>query len=350
MNLTRKCIAIILAVCLLFSLAGCRSTGSTSETKPTDTGKTAGPQYVWKCAHVLATEHPYHLMLQKWADLMKEKSNGAIQMDVFPSSQLGNERDIIEGIQMGTIDTTLVSTTPVSGFAKDLLVFDLPFLFKNRDEAYAVLWGPIGKRIMAGMEKDGFIGLGFMENGFLNIENSTRPVIHPADLKGLKIRTQENPIQLKTHQVLGANPLPMALGEVFTALQTKTIDGVALSWGVVGPQKIYEVVKYLSETSHFFVPSPLFMSKKTWDPLPEDIKKIVRETAKEACEYGVEITVNNEEAIKKMVKEKGVIVDKVDVEEWKAACVDKIYKEFVPSMIDPALLKEVQDTIAAVKK
>ena len=250
----KKQLAIVCAVIGIAVAAGC-SRPSSEDANKTKAKTEAGTSqtYVWKAGHNLSTEHPYHLGLVKFGELMAQKSNGKIKLDVFPSTQLGNERDVIEALQMGTADVTLVSTAPLSGFSNEFLVFDLPYILKDRDHAYKVLDGPIGQRIMATLEKNKLIGLAFMENGFYSI-TSSKQITHPSDMKGVKIRSLENPLQVDSYNFIGANACPMAFGEVFTALQNKTLDATALTYSVIGSQKIYTVQKYLADTWHFYAP------------------------------------------------------------------------------------------------
>lgn len=299
-------------------------------------------KYVWKAGHNLSTEHPYHLGLVKFGELMAQKSGGKIKLEVFPSTQLGNERDVIEALQMGTVDITLVSTAPLSGFSNDFLVFDLPYILKDRENAYKVLDGPIGQKILGTLEKNSLVGLTFMENGFYNI-TSNRKIEKPADMKGLKIRSLENPLQVDTYNFMGGNAIPMAFGEVFTALQNKTLDATALTYSVIGSQKLYTVQKYLADTWHFYAPAGLLMSPSTFNPLPADIKAVVKEAAKEATIYQRKMSAEVDQKMYNEMKAAGNIFTTVDREAWKAAMVPAVYKKYVGGKISADLVKQIQD-------
>lgn len=338
MRLNRKFLAVCLVALLIAALAtGCGSS------KQDAAKQGAAKVYTLKAGHVLAADHPYQLGLVKMAELMAQKSNGRIKMDVFPSSQLGNERDMVEGLQMGTLDVTLVSTAPLANFSNDFLVLDLPYLFKDKEQAFRVLDGPIGTKMLSGLEKNGIVGLQFWDNGMFNIMNSKRPLAHPSDLQGLKMRTMENPIHLATFRAFGANAIPMAWGEAYTALQNKTIDGVTCAFAVVWTQKLHEVTPYISRAWEFYVSAPLLMSKKTYDSMPDDLKKIVRESAKEAGAYMRKKMADDEEMQIKKLKEAGAKIIDVDREEWAKAVVDKVYSQFSPGKIDPALIKQIKE-------
>nr|WP_072514110.1 TRAP transporter substrate-binding protein [Ndongobacter massiliensis] len=259
-------------LCLFFILSGCRPSVETS-------GITI------RVGHVLAPTHPYNLGLLKFAELVEEKTDGKVKVDVFHSSQLGNERDMVEGLQLGTLEMALISTAPLSSFTTDFLVFDLPFIFKDAPHAREVLDGPIGDRLFATLKDQMVIGLAYWENGFRSVTNNARPIETPADLAGLKIRTMENPVHMDSFSALGAAPTPMAFGELFTALQQKTIDGQENPLPIVDTSKFYEVQKYLSLTEHFYAPAPLLVSEDFFEKLPEDIQKAIQEAAYEARDY-----------------------------------------------------------------
>ena len=200
--------------------------------------------------------HPYHLGLLRFKELIEAKSGGRIAVDVFHSSQLGSERDLIEGLQLGTVQMTLISTAPLSGFTSDFLVFDLPFIFSSVKAARDCVDSEIGQKMLDQLASQGITGLCFFENGFRSITNSRRPIQTPADLDGIKIRTMENPIHMATFRTMKADPTPMAFGELFTALQQKTIDAQENPLAIVDTSKFYEVQDYLSLTEHFYSPAP----------------------------------------------------------------------------------------------
>ncbi len=160
----------------------------------------------------------------KFGELLKEKSGGRIILDSFHSSQLGNERDLVEGLQLNTVQAAVITSAPLSGFTDAYLIFDLPFIFENVEEARQVCDSEIGQDMLKSLENDGIVGLAFFENGMRNITNSRRPIEKPADMAGIKIRTMENPMHMEAFRVMGADPTPMAFGELFTALQQKAID------------------------------------------------------------------------------------------------------------------------------
>lgn len=290
----------------------------------------------------MPTEHPYYTGMMKFSELMAQKSNGKIKMQVFPSSQLGNERDMIEALQMGTQEVTLVSTAPLSGFSNEFFVFDLPYIFKSREHAYKVLDGPIGQKILASLEKNKLIGLSFPENGFYHI-TSNKKIERPSDMKGVKIRSLENPVQVFAYNTTGANALPMSFGEVFTALQNKTLDATGLTYAVIGSTKIYTVQKYLADTWHFYAPAVLLISQKTWNGLPDDLKAIVKEAAKEATDFQRKQSAEVDQLKFEEMKKAGNVFTTVNREEWAAVMVPPTHAKFVGKEISADLVKQIQD-------
>jgi len=208
-----KVLSIIISISLILSAGWAGS--SWAQEKPLSL----------KLGHAVAPVHPYHLGAVKFSELVAQRTGGKVKIDVYPSTQLGNERDMVEGLQLGTIDLVVTSTGPVGGFVPKMFVVDLPFLFRDRDHAYKVLDGPIGRDLLSALSAKSIRGLAFWENGFRQITNNLRPIEKPTDLKGVKIRTMENKVHLAAFRAFGASPTPMAWSEVYTALQQRTIDG-----------------------------------------------------------------------------------------------------------------------------
>lgn len=280
-----------------------------------------------KLGHAVAPEHPYHLGAMKFAELVALKTGNRVKIDVYPSTQLGNERDMVEGLQLGTIDLVVTSTGPLGGFVPKMFVVDLPFLFRDREHAYKVLDGPIGRGLLDAFAAKGIKGLAFWENGFRQITNNVRPIEKPEDLKGIKIRTMENKVHLAAFRAFGASPTPMAWSEVYTALQQKTIDGQENPVAIIYHQKIYEVQKYLALTGHFYSPTPLLMSLKVFNALPRDIQKIMLDTALECATYERNLLRDSEAKQLAEVKAKGIQVTIPNKKPFQEAAAP-VYKEF----------------------
>ncbi len=307
-------IAILL---ILFVLCGVRVDSGICQDKPV----------ILKLGHAVAPEHPYHLGAVKYSELVAQRTNNKVKIDVYPSTQLGNERDMVEGLQLGTIDLVVTSTGPLGGFVPKMFVVDLPFLFRDRGHAYKVLDGPIGRDLLDAFSPRGIKGLAFWENGFRQITNNVRPIEKPDDLRGIKIRTMENKVHLASFKAFGASPTPMAWSEVYTALQQKTIDAQENPVAIIYHQKIFEVQKYLALTGHFYSPTPLLMSLKAFSSLPKNTQKIMLDTAIECATYERNLLRDSEEKQIAEVKAKGMQVTTPNKKPFQAAAAP-VYKEF----------------------
>jgi tripartite ATP-independent transporter DctP family solute receptor len=308
-----------------------------------DLGICQEKQVVLKLGHAVAPEHPYHLGAVRYSELVAQRTKNKVKIDVYPSTQLGNERDMVEGLQLGTIDLVVTSTGPLGGFVPRIFVVDLPFLFRDREHAYKVLDGSIGRELLDAFSAKGIRGLAFWENGFRQMTNSVRPIEKPEDLKGIKIRTMENKVHLSAFRVFGASPTPMAWSEVYTALQQKTIDAQENPIAIIYFQKIYEVQKYLALTGHFYSPAPLLMSLKAFNNLPKNIQKIMLDTAMDCATYERNLLRDNEAKQLAEIKAKGMRVTLPNKKPFQAAAAT-VYKEF-----DSQFGKEIIDRIIATQ-
>ena len=321
MNKTR---ILALGLVILMLLAGCVSAVTTI-----------------RVGHVLAPTHPYQLGLEKFSELVSAKTNGNVKVEVFHSSQLGNERDLIEGLQLGTVEMCIVSTAPLSSFTTQFGVFDLPFIFSETKKTREILDGPIGQGILDTLTNQGIIGLCYFENGFRNITNNVRPITKPEDLQGLKIRTMESPIHMASFRAMGTNPTPMALGELFTALQQGTVDGQENPLAIINTSKFYEVQKYLSITEHFYAPAPLLIGKAFFDGLDADSQKALMGAAVEARLYERGLLDEMNTKLRDELQKAGMTINTVDKQLFIKA-VQPVYAEY-EAEIGKELIQKVQD-------
>ncbi len=244
----------------------------------------AGPQYVLKLGHVANPEKPYAQGGVKFAELVFEKTNGEVEIQIFPSSQLGNQRDLVEGLTLGTVDLTLTSTAVLANFLPKMVIFDLPFIFRDIPHTYKAL-DTIGVEMGKDLKPLGLKLLAFFENGIRHLTNNVRSVKIPEDMKGLKIRVMEQPVYIEMMNALGANPTPMAFGELFTALQQGTVDGQENPVSHIWTKRFFEVQKYISLTGHTYSAEPLLISTITWNKLPADFQKAITDSAIEALDW-----------------------------------------------------------------
>ena len=288
----------------------------------------APAETIFKLATVTPPTHAYGMGGEEFGRLVKEATGGEITVKVFAGGQLGKgERELLEGLQVGTIDMAVTATGPVSNFSQDMGVVDLPFLFMGYEHADKILDGPIGRQLLDGLETANIKGLAFFENGFRNFTNSKRPLQNPGDFKGLKFRTMENPVHLASVRQLGAQAVPMSWGEVYTSLQTGVIDGQENPVAIISSFKINEVQKYLSLTGHFYSPAPLTMSLKKFKTLKPEHQKALLTAALQAAAYERKLIRDNEAKQLADLQAAGMQVDKVDKAVFVKA-MSPVYDQF----------------------
>ncbi len=304
---------------MLGALAGCG--GDSDNGSNSNAGNEGGNQEVvkLKAGSTPNADHAYNVGLEKFAELINERSDGKIEIEIYPASQLGSERELVEGLQMGTVDITVVSSAPVSGFSDAFLVTDLPFMFKNRDHAYDVLDGEIGQGLLKELEGTGIKGLAIWENGYRNITNSVRPIEVPADMEGIKIRTMENPIHMDSFSQIGADPTPMAFGELFTALQQGTVDAQENPLAIIEVSKFYEVQDNLALTGHVYAAAPMLISQETWDGLSAEDQEMFQKAADEARDFERQLLIDADAELLQKLKDEGMQVTTPDKGPWQEA-------------------------------
>jgi len=251
---------------------------------------------------------------EKFNELLKAKTNGALDAKIFPDSTLGAFQAAISGVRGGTIDIAVSGSANFSGLVPLVGIFDIPFLFKDTEHAYRVLDGKVGQSMLDKLDAIGLKGLAFWDNGWRELTNNVRPVKVPADVKGLKVRTTGSPVHIEAFKELGANPVPMPLAELYTALEMKTVDAQEHPLGVLWSAKLYEVQKYLSLTNHAYSALILVMNKAKFDALTPAQQKAVIEAAHEAGKYQRKLNNDNTNKIVADVKKAGVqVVENVDL-------------------------------------
>ncbi|MEW6264503.1 MAG: TRAP transporter substrate-binding protein [Thermodesulfobacteriota bacterium] len=311
----KRGLTFVLAVLLILTLAGAAS---------------AQYKATMKFASVTPPDHFYNVGARKFAELIKERTNGRIEIKVYPAGQLGKgEREITEGIQQNAVDLLITSTGPMGGFSPSINILDFPFLFRDFNHVDLVMDGPIGRKLLDDFEKAEIKALAFWENGFRHLTNNKRPVKKVEDGKGLKIRTMENKVHLAAWKEAGLNPTPMAWGEVFTALQQGVIDGQENPIAIIASNKLWDAgQKYFSFSAHVYSPAPLLMSKKKYDEMPKQDQELFLKTALEVAKFQRKINRDAEENSMKEMAAKGVtVVRDVDRESFRKAMAP-VYEQF----------------------
>ena len=250
---------------------------------------------------------------ERFNELLKAKTKGALDIKIFSDSSLGAFQAAISGVRGGTIDMAVSGSSNFSGMVPLLGIFDIPFLFNDSAHAYRALDGQAGQQLLDKLGEFGMKGLAYWDNGWREMTNSKHPIKTPADVKGLKMRTTNSAAHIEAFKLLGANPVPMPLAELYTALEMKTVDAQEHPVGVLWSSKLYEVQKHLSMTNHAYSALILAMNKAKYDALPPAHQKALVEAAREAGQYQRQL--NNEGTAKIVadLKKAGMqVVDKVD--------------------------------------
>ena len=304
----------------------------------------------FKIAFVQAKDHPHGLGAQKFAEIIKEKSGGKMKVMVFASGTLGGDAQVISSVQGGTVDMTLVTPGLLSGIEKGFALYGLPFLFQDTEEVDAVLDGPAGQNLLTTLEPHGLIGLGYWDHGFRHVTNSKHPVEKVEDLKGLKLRLQQIPTAIESFRTLGANVVPLSFTELYTAMETRTVDGQENPLAAIETSKFYEVQKYLSLTGHFYDPLVAIFSKRTWDKLNETERELVRSASLEAQAYERKVSREMDVSSRQALAKHGMQINEVAPEEIERMreqvrpTVDKLVAEY-----GPELMAEMNAEIAKVR-
>lgn len=297
---------------------------------------------VLKYAENQAQDYPTTQAAYKFAELVEQRTDGRIHIDVYHGGQLGDEKAVIEQLQFGAIDFTRVSLSPLSEFEKSLNVLQLPYLYKDASQMWRVLDGQIGDNFLSSVEKAGLIGLSWFDAGARNFYNSKKPVTKLDDLKGLKIRVQESQLMMGMVSALGANATPMAYGEVYSGLQTGVIDGAENNWPSYDSVSHYEVAKYYVIDEHTRVPEMQMVSKITWNKLSADDQKIIKECALESAKLERELWAAKEGASEAKVKAAGSVITELEPGEKEKfqAAMAPLYTQFGAGYED--LIKLIQ--------
>lgn len=240
---------------------------------------------VIKLGHGLDQTHPVHKGMVRMAELLAEKSGGSMRIDIYPSQQLGTERELLELLQIGSVGMTKVSSSVLEGFVPAFQVFGLPYLFRDEEHRFKVFEGEIGRRILLSSQDYNLRGVCYYDAGSRSFYTKDKPVYSPDDLTGLKIRTQESPVAIKMVRTLGGSPTPISWGELYTSLQQGIVDGAENNPPSFYLSRHYEVCKYYSLDQHTGVPDVLMISSIVWDDLTPQQQQWLQEAADESVPY-----------------------------------------------------------------
>lgn len=326
----KKPIAIILAAIMMFALCACGNTATDSSD--------SGPTYVFTFGTVDTDEHPSTMSAKKHGEILNEKAPGKWQINVHPNSTLGGAAELVESIQMGNVDMACPATSFLANYVPSIGVLDLPYMFTNTSEAYAVLDGDVGQQLAADVEAVGIKCLSYWEVGFRCIANSARPINSVEDVSGLRLRIMSNEIHQALFSALGVDPVPMGLADALVANQQGTIDGMDNPMSGLYTTSVYEFDKYIAVTNHVYTAQAVIMSNKAWSSMTPDDQAIFMEAVKEATEFDREQQAIQTENAAQALADKGCEITYPDVSGF-AEKMDSVYSQF----------PQFTDTIAAIK-
>lgn len=334
----------LIASALIVGLTGCGSSSATQTNGSKDAAATDnGSKVVLKLADNQAPDYPTVVGDNEFAKLVKDRSKGKIEVKVYPSGQLGDEKSVIEQVQLGAIDFARINSAPLAEFSKDIGVFNMPYLFNSSDQMWKVLNGPIGDKLLKSLEGGKMEGLTYYDSGARDFYNTKHAVEHPSDLKGLKIRVQQSKTFVDLVNGFGGSATPMAYGEVYNALQTGVIDGAENNWPSYYSTNHYKSAKYITEDEHTRNPEILLASQTAWSKLSPADQELVKQAAKDSQDAQRKAWSDLEKKAKEAAKANGnVITELKDTAEWQKA-VQPLYDKYGKDY------KDLIDQIRSVK-
>ena len=297
----------------------------------------------FRSADVHPQDYPTVMTVQKIGEIVSQKSNGKYNIKVFGNSSLGSEKDTVEQVKIGALDMVRVSTAAFHGIIPETMVPSFPFIFRDINHFRKAMAGPAGDKILAAFEKHGFIGLALWESGARSIY-AKKPVRNLADVKGMKIRVQQSDLWVSLAQAMGANPTPIPMAEVYTALKTGLVDAAENNYPSYETAKHYEAAPVYSETQHVMSPEVIVFSKKVWDTLSKEEQKIIRDAAKETVPYYIDLWTKKEQASKEITIKAGAqYINDVNKAEF-VAVMKPVWDKFSPTPELKALVQDIVNT------
>jgi len=303
-----------------------------------------------KVATVALPETTIYQSLVKWQSVIAERSGGELKVKILGRGVMGGDREMIEACRLGTLDTAIVSGSVISNIVPQYIMISLPYLFNNHEEANAFLDGPIGQKLFKMLESKGLVGLGWATWSFRGVWNNVRPIYGPEDMKGLKLRCLETPLDMSITRHMGAIPTPMAWSEALLGLRQGTVDGITTTYGLGYHLKLYEIAKYATRTKHYYESAPLIMSKKLFDKLTPEQQKMVKETAAEALLWARKQQADFDDKAQPLLEEKGVKVNSLSPEAFAEfrKLTKPVYQEF-RFKVGPEFMDEALDFVESLR-
>ncbi len=348
-----KIVALALSAVMLFGMTGCGGAGNDSQTsdapeavedstaaedgnaaEDSSTADDAAPAAsdgegtVFKLGTTVNEQDSFQVAAEKFAELVEERTNGAYKIEIYPNGTLGGERDMLESMQIGTLDMGIITSGPFINFSSAMGVLDMPYLFANNEQAYAVLDGEIGRELLDTLEDSGLKGLAYAERGFRNLTNNVKPIQTAADLSGLKIRIMENDVYTASFEAMGVNANPMAWADALTALQQGTVDGQENPINVIYSYSLWESQKYVTLDRHSYSTAIITMSLDVFNSLDADTQQIFLDAAQEAAEFERAWVAEQESDQLQAMKDNGMeVIEDPDLDSFKEA-VQPVYDQY----------------------
>lgn len=307
----------LLCVCLLAGTAAGYATLFTRH----------APSHTFRVAIALPPDSHYYKGLEQMDSLMRQHSNGTLSLEIHPSAELGSESQMVEAVSRGSLDMTLSTTAPLALFTKAFMVFDLPFIIRDRARAYRWMDGAEGQRLLDSLADQNIVGLSIWESGFRHLTSATRPILLPEDVQGLHVRVMENPIHLATFRELGAHPTAIPFGDLYEALETKTVTAQENPLDIIETSHFYRVQHHLALTGHFYSPAVLMINRDVWKSLSQEQRTIIRDAAVAARDWERAYCRDLDARLLQTLKDRGMTVTEPDRAVWEKA-VKPVYAQF----------------------
>jgi len=316
----KRNLSYLLMIFAILALVACSNDDSAveGESGESNGGESSGEEVFIQAAHVVSTETTQHEAFMEFKELVEERSDGRIEVEVYPDGQLGGEREMIESTQAGDIQISSPSIGVLANFSSALEVFDFPFIFKDIETAHEVLDGEFGQELLTGVEERGLIGLSYGELGWRHLSNSKGEIVAPEDAEGLKFRTMEVPMHIAYWKEIGANPTPLAFTEVFTGLSQGVVDGVENTLGLMHSGKFHEVSNYITTTGHIYDPEVYIVNQDFFNGLSEEDQEIIQSSLEDAVTFLRERNNEYEDELRVMLEDEGAVFRDLTEEEQEA--------------------------------
>lgn len=285
---------------------------------------TSYAEKVIRLGHTGAANHHFQTISEQFAEFVSERTDGEITIEIYPSDQLGNQTQLVEGTLLGTNDMVLTSDAVLSNFVPQVGMINLPFIFRDSGHVRAALDGEVGQDLSAMVEEQGAVVVGWWENGFRHITNSRNPIETPEDLKGMQLRVPEGPVFVSTFEALGVNPTPISFGELYSALQLGVVDGQENPPAHILTQKFHEVQDYVSRTGHIYLSSPVLINKSLLESLSEEHQSVILETGRELAAVHTLMVLEEEQQQWEEIAGYGMEINDVDPEPFVEATASVI--------------------------